>query len=92
MEGPETDIYVFAAYFDKSASPHGIFTGQKIRQYPIGFGTTTMMKTTYKPELVEMSVEFLKKLGYQGLCDVEFKYDRRDDTYKIIEINPRLGR
>ena len=92
MDGPETDIYVFAAYFDRDSNPHGIFTGQKIRQYPVGFGTTTMMKTADKPELVEMSVAFLRKVGYQGLCDVEYKYDRRDNIYKIIEINARLGR
>lgn len=92
MDGPETDIFVFAAYFDRNSSPHGVFTGNKIRQYPVGFGTTTMMKTIERPELIDISIEFLRKLDYQGLCDVEYKYDRRDSSYKIIEINPRLGR
>lgn len=92
IEGSETDIYVFAAYFDRQSHPHGIFTGNKIRQFPVGFGTTTMMKTAHKPELERMSIDFLQKVGYQGLCDVEYKYDRRSNTYKIIEINPRLGR
>ena len=26
------------------------------------------------------------------VCDVEFKYDKRDNTYKIIEVNQRIGR
>lgn len=92
LNGPETDIYVVAAYFDKNSNPHGVFVGNKIRQYPIGFGTTTMMKSDYKPDLISLSVEFMKKIGYQGLCDIEYKFDRKDNTFKIIEINPRLGR
>jgi len=92
MDGPETDIFVFAAYFDRDSRPHGVFIGNKIRQYPVGFGTTTTMKTAHKPELEEMSTNFLRKVGYQGLCDVEYKYDRNSNSFRIIEINPRLGR
>jgi len=92
IDGLETDIYVFAAYFDRNSNPHGVFVGQKIRQYPVGFGTTTMMRTAHKPELEEMSISFLQKVGYEGLCDVEYKYDRRDGSCRIVEINPRIGR
>ena len=92
IEGGEDNIYVVAAYFDHNSTPHGIFVGQKIRQYPVGFGTTTLIRTAEVPGLAEMSVKFLQKVGYQGLVDVEFKYDRRTDSYYIIEINPRLGR
>ena len=92
IEGNEDNIYVVAAYFDRNSRPHGIFVGQKIRQYPVGFGTTTLIRTAEVPGLAEMSVKFLQKVGYQGLVDVEFKYDRRTDSYYIIEINPRLGR
>ena len=92
ITGPETDIYVFAAYFDRTSHPHGIFIGNKIRQYPVGFGTTTMMKTAEDAEIIEMSVQFLESVNYQGLCDVEYKLDRKTNTFKIIEINPRMGR
>ena len=92
IDGPEENIYVVAAYMDRNSRPHGVFVGQKIRQYPVGFGTTTMIKTASVPELKEMSVTFLKKLGYQGLVDVEFKYDKRTKSFYVIEINPRVGR
>ena len=92
IEGEEDNIYVVAAYFDGNSKPHGIFTGQKIRQYPVGFGTTTLIRTAEVPGLAEMAVKFLQKVKYQGLVDVEFKYDRRTDSYRVIEINPRLGR
>ncbi|HUT57560.1 MAG TPA: hypothetical protein VM238_03255 [Phycisphaerae bacterium] len=92
IPGPEEEIYVFAAYFDRSGQPHGAFVGQKIRQYPVGFGTTTAMRAASVPQIEEQSVGFLQKLGYQGLCDVEYKYDRRTNAFRIIEINPRIGR
>lgn len=92
IEGGEDNIHVVAAYLDRNSKPHGVFVGQKIRQYPVGFGTTTMIRTADVPDLAEMSINFLQKVGYQGLVDVEYKYDKRSDTYYIIEINPRLGR
>ncbi|MBI9017242.1 MAG: hypothetical protein JEZ07_08290 [Phycisphaerae bacterium] len=92
LDGPETDIFVVAAYYDRNSVPYGIFVGNKIRQYPVGFGTTTMMRTANKPELVALSNQFMQKIGYQGLCDIEYKLDHRDNKFKIIEINPRLGR
>ena len=92
IEGDEDNIYVVAAYFDRYSTPHGIFVGQKIRQYPVGFGTTTLIRTADVSGLAERSVNFLQKVGYQGLVDVEYKYDRSTDSFYIIEINPRLGR
>ena len=92
VTGPEENIYVFAAYFDQGSQPHGVFVGQKVRQYPVGFGTTTMMRTAKAPDIERRSVSFLKGLGYQGLCDVEYKYDSSMRIFKIIEINPRIGR
>lgn len=92
IDGSEEDIYVVAGYFDRNSMPHGLFVGRKIRQYPVGFGTTTMIKTAFVPELKERSVTFLQKVNYQGLVDVEYKYDKRANTFYIVEINPRLGR
>lgn len=90
--GPEDKIYVVAAYFDRNCVPHGLFVGQKIRQYPVGFGTTTLIRSGSADELKELSVDFLQKVGYQGLVDIEYKYDARTNSFYIIEINPRLGR
>jgi len=92
IDGPEDEIYVVAAYFDRNCVPHDLFVGQKIRQYPVGFGTTTLIRSASADELKKMSVDFLQKVGYQGLVDIEFKYDRRTNSFYVIEINPRLGR
>jgi predicted ATP-grasp superfamily ATP-dependent carboligase len=30
-------------------------------------------------------------VGYRGLVNLGFRYDGRDDRYKLIDVNPRLG-
>ena len=92
ITGTEDNIYVVAAYMDRHYEPHGVFCGQKIRQYPVDFGTTTMIRTVKNPTLEQMSIVFLQKVKYEGLVDVEFKYDEKKNTFYVIEINPRLGR
>ena len=44
------------------------------------------------PAVTELSRRFLTALEYVGLASVEFKYDARDGTYKLIEVNPRTAR
>jgi predicted ATP-grasp superfamily ATP-dependent carboligase len=33
----------------------------------------------------------MKRIGYRGHVGIEFKYDERDDEYKLIEVNARFG-
>lgn len=41
-------------------------------------------------ELVEKSLELLRKIGWQGVAMVEYKIDRRDGRAKLMEINGRF--
>jgi len=54
------------------------------------FGVATTFAVTVINERVEsLAYEFLKKINYTGLSEVEFMYDERINDYKLIEINPR---
>jgi len=65
-------------------------TVRRARQHPIDFGNaTTYAETINLPELVRFGEILLEKINYEGLCEVEFKYDNRDKKYKFLEINPR---
>jgi predicted ATP-grasp superfamily ATP-dependent carboligase len=70
--------------------PLFLITKQKFRQYPIEFGLGSYHATTWNPVVAELGTEFLRAIGLVGIANVEFKYDARDDTYKIIECNHRL--
>ncbi len=60
------------------------------RQHPADFGNAaTFIESVEIEELRLQSEKLLKAIGYSGICEVEFKYDYRDKTYKLLEINPR---
>jgi len=78
----------FTAFCDKGViKTH--WTGVKLREHPIQFGTATFAKSIYVPELLEQSRTLLKELSYTGICEVEYLQDPRTKEYKLIEINAR---
>jgi D-aspartate ligase len=65
------------------------WTGVKLREHPIQFGTATFTKSIYIEACYKHSEKLLKKLQYTGVCEVEYLLDPRSGEYKLIEINPR---
>jgi len=89
VPGPESDIHLHCAYFDSLSRPHQSFTGRKLRQYPPGFGSASIVVSEACEEAKEISERFLTAIGFQGIAASEFKRDPRDGRLKLIEINPR---
>ncbi len=65
------------------------WTGVKLREHPIKFGTATYCESIICQKCSEYSEELLKALNYTGVCEVEYLLDPRDNKYKLIEINAR---
>jgi D-aspartate ligase len=71
-------------------TPIGSLVAQRRRQYPIDFGYTSTFVTTVKlTEIEQAATRFLESLNFSGLVEVEFKYDERDGSYKILDVNAR---
>jgi predicted ATP-grasp superfamily ATP-dependent carboligase len=65
-------------------------TACRMRQHPVDFGNaTTYAEVTDQPEPAEYGERLLSAAGYNGLCEVEFKRDVRDGTFRLLEVNPR---
>ena len=62
---------------------------KRIRTYPEEGGVTVYSKVDDNEEIKELGIELLKKLNWSGIAMVEFLYDKNDNSYKIIELNPR---
>ena len=63
----------------------------RMRQHPMDFGrATTLAETVDIPELEVLGSKLLLAAGYEGLAEVEFMFDTRDNTYKLLEVNPRV--
>ena len=66
-------------------------TARRTRQYPIDFGySSSFVETLDVPEIVAPSQRLLSAIHYTGLVEVEYKFDVRDQRYKLLDINPRL--
>jgi predicted ATP-grasp superfamily ATP-dependent carboligase len=87
--GPEANIFVAAVYMDAALECRSLLTARKSRQYPPNFGSGSYMEACWSPEIADLSVDLLRKLGYRGVCGTEFKFDPRDGAWKLIEVNPR---
>jgi len=89
IPGPPKNIYSFCSFF-KKGEVIASFSNRHLRQIPMDFGKVATIVETVKNDLIEQySVKLLKRMGYYGISEVEFKFDERDGKPKFLEINPR---
>jgi D-aspartate ligase len=89
IPGGSENQYSYCALF-KNGEPRARLMARRTRQHPMDFGhASTFVETVDVPEIEKASLKLLKALDYYGLCEVEFKFDKRDKKYKVLEINAR---
>jgi D-aspartate ligase len=65
-------------------------TARRTRQYPIDYGLgSSFVEAVEVPEIVEPARQLLARMRLSGMVEVEFKYDRRTNQYKLLDINTR---
>ena len=82
---------MYAAYCDSASRCLVSMTGEKLRSYPARAGMTASGRISDNPELRRIAENFLARIGYRGIVDLEFRRDLRDGAYKLLDFNPRLG-
>ena len=68
-----------------------VFTALKVRSWPPQAGVTVRARTVDNPRLAEQAAEFCRRIGYRGVADLDWRLDRRDGRYKLVDFNPRTG-
>ncbi|MEM0984862.1 MAG: hypothetical protein AAGJ32_01325 [Pseudomonadota bacterium] len=89
VPGPESAISLCAMFVNQAGETSLAMTCQKLRQFPPGFGSASLVRTTEDDETLNQSMELLSATRYRGIAATEFKRDPRDGKLKLIEINPR---
>lgn len=87
---PGGGAFGFEGLFNKKSEMRAGFVHQRLREFPITGGSSTFRISVYNPEIEELGTRLLQKMGWYGLAMVEFKVDPRDNTPKLMEINPRF--
>jgi len=91
IPGEDERLVYLCFYLNRQSQPLAWFAGEKLRVLPVGFGSATYVRSFRDPVLDEIGLKLLAGTRYQGLGGVEFKKDSRDNRYKLIEFNARLG-
>lgn len=65
-------------------------TARRTRQYPIDYGLgSSFVEAIEVPLIGQLAEKLLYVMGVSGMVEVEFKYDKRDEQYKLLDINVR---
>ncbi|RMI39637.1 ATP-grasp domain-containing protein [Actinomadura harenae] len=83
--------WFFQGYFDDESNLLFGGVGKKRLAYPRRTGATVVGEWLPNPRLERHVRALARRLGYTGPADLDFRYDQRDDTYSLLDYNPRLG-
>ena len=78
-------------YCGTGGEPRVAFTGLKLRSWPPYAGVTTRAVALANPTLAKLAADLCRRIGYSGVADLDWRYDRRDELYKLVDFNPRTG-
>ncbi len=92
IPGPVTRQYHIDGFVDRFGRVVAAMARRRIRMYPIDYGNSTMLVSIPMETLaaaVEPLYRLLRGLNHRGIFSAEFKWDERDQLFKLLEINAR---
>ncbi len=91
IPGGVENLYTCTTYSTRMGIVKGVSVGCKLSQYPPEAGTITSGLVKYNQEVEDLTKKILEQNQFFGIANTEFKYDARDKTFKMIEVNARPG-
>src|SRR5262249_25118472 len=91
IPGGDDSGWMFNGYFDDNSRCLFGITAKKIHQTPVYTGMTALGICLPNAEIDSATKELAPATGYKGIIDIGYRYDARDSTYKLLDVNPRLG-
>jgi D-aspartate ligase len=83
--------WIYHGYSNSETNLYVSFTGRKLLSYPPGAGSTALGMSLPNETLQRHSEALLKAVSYSGITDMDWRQDKRDGLYKILDCNPRVG-
>jgi predicted ATP-grasp superfamily ATP-dependent carboligase len=66
------------------------FMHKRIREYPVTGGISAAAESVYEDGLKSIGELILSRLRWHGVIMMEFKRDARDNSFKLMELNPKF--
>lgn len=89
IPGIDANLITFLGYCSKERGPIAYCLRSKLRQNPVDFGYCTATVSCHNDEVEAYAKRLLEKSGFHGIVGIEFKFDVRTKSFKLIEINSR---
>jgi predicted ATP-grasp superfamily ATP-dependent carboligase len=90
IQGDDSVKSVYLSCYDSQGRRIANAMFRELRCDPMWFGPASVTEPFFDQEVDAVCDDFLKKMRYSGLCEIEVKRDTRDGQVKLIEANPRL--
>lgn len=90
VDSADDNLFSVSLYVSQGEEALGAFARRQVRQYPPNSGTVTLAIGERNAELVADATRFCQSIGYRGIAGLEYKRDRADGRYKLLDFNPRL--
>ncbi len=94
IPGDDSCMRVLTCYSDQNGKVKMMCLGHVLLEEhtPKGIGNHAAIITEYDEALMNKFKEFLENINYTGFSNFDIKFDTRDSSYKVFEINLRQGR
>lgn len=91
IPGNDASVWMFNGYFNQNSDCLFGITGRKLHQTPIRTGMTALGICLPNPAITSATHALMKAVGYKGILDIGYRYDKRQRVFKLLDANPRLG-
>jgi predicted ATP-grasp superfamily ATP-dependent carboligase len=91
IPGGARSVWMLDGYFGADSACLAAYTGRKLRQHPTHTGMTSLGVCEHNQAVIETTERFMRRIGYRGIVDMGYRHDARDERYKLLDVNPRIG-
>lgn len=90
IPGDASCLHMLLVLFSPDSRLVSAFTSRKIRQHPREVGASSLSESTSEAGLISQMMPLFEHLRWRGPAEVDLKFDERDRTFKVLEVNPRF--
>lgn len=89
IPGPDSQFCNYSVYLDRDGETLAELGMRKLRKSPPFFGVCRVAEVADAAEMREPTLRILRRIGWWGMANAEFKRDPRDGSLRMMEINGR---